>query len=85
MGSKLTYYRAVATAVLREARVVPGEDAGKELNKVIQEKLCAIADEYKEQNPDFDTLRFRAEVLHRIAEGLQEEFLRRGESDAEQT
>ena len=42
-----------------------------------------MADEYKEQNPDFNGLRFRAEVLQRIAEELHNEIHRRGESDAE--
>tara|TARA_R110002012_G_scaffold106361_1_gene247620 strand:- start:365 stop:622 length:258 start_codon:yes stop_codon:yes gene_type:complete len=85
MGSKLTYYHAVATAVLREARVKPGDDAGIHLHEVIQEKLSSMAEEYKEQNPDFNALRFRAEVLKLIAEELHNEIQRRGESDAEQT
>ena len=83
MGSKLTYYRAVATAVLREARVTPGEEAGIHLHEAIQERLTCMADEYKEHNPDFNGLRFRAEVLQRIAEELHNEIHRRGESDAE--
>ena len=81
MASNNTYYAAVATAVLKDARDAepePGyETFGIQLYQVIEQKIERLAEEYKEQNSEFNELVFKAEVLQRIADMLQKELRHR--------
>ena len=84
MTTNNTYYTAVATAVLKEARDTKDEHG--DIAQAIQDITATLALEYKAQNPAFHEMNFRAEVLKRIAQELQDEISRRaskGEHDVE--